>query len=605
MSPEQARGEELDARTDLFSFGVVLYEMATGQQAFSGSTSHVIVDGILNKIPTSPVRLNPDLPEDLERVINKALEKDRELRCQSASEMRADLKRLKRESDSGRIAATTAAPASEKHDRPLGLYAVLAAVVLVIAGAGAYFFYSRGEPIDSIAVLPFVNLSGTPETEYLGEGIADAIANNLAKSTDLRVIAGAPASMFKDKEMDPEEVGSSLDASSVLEGRLRTGGERLYLTIRLYRADDGSLLWGEQYDRSLTDMQSVQEEIARGIVEEFQLSLTSGQQKQLAKRYTDNDEAYNLYIKARYYQKRQTAETLSNSKDCLDQAIALDPGFVLAHYGLAEYYFIKSFYSDVPPKDLLVRGRGEAEFALQLDASLAEAHAMMGIYRATLDYDWQGAEREFRQALTLNPQSAIIRDRYGTYVLATIQKYDEAIAELKAAIELDPTSAYYQYHLAMILLKAGQTERAKKISQEALDLDPNACLPLWSLGQAYEEKGMFDEAVEVYERNNRCSGYPTLTDANIGAAYAKAGRYNEARRILQKLEEDCKHLYCSGSDLGWLYLQLSEKEKGLSFMDKAIDDRDPNLLNVMRGPWFDEFVAEPGIQALLKKMNLD
>jgi serine/threonine protein kinase len=292
MSPEQARGEELDARTDLFSFGVVMYEMATGQQAFTGSTSHVIVDGILNKAPTSPMRLNPDLPEDLERIINKALEKDRELRCQSASELRADLKRLRRESDSGRSPVV-----AEKPAKRWVINAVLIAIVIAIAAAGAYFFFNRGEPIDSIAVLPFYNVSEDEETDYLCEGIALDVANNLTTATQLRVIAGASARVFRDKELDPKEVGSSLDVSSVLEGMLRTSGKQIHLSVQLYRATDGSFLWGDQFDIRLEDAQDVQEAIVKGIVRNLRLKLTGDQQKLLTKRYTEDTEAHQLYLK--------------------------------------------------------------------------------------------------------------------------------------------------------------------------------------------------------------------------------------------------------------------------------------------------------------------
>lgn len=603
MSPEQARGEELDARSDLFSFGVVLYEMATGQQAFTGSTSAVIFDSILNKAPTSPIRLNPELSEDLERIINKALEKDRELRYQSASEMRADLKRLKRESDSGVKPAVATDAGRTSSGRRRFLYAAIAIILAIAASLGAWLFFTHNAPIDSIAVLPFVNVSGNAETEYLCEGIADDIANSLTKSTDLRVVAGAPAGTLNTRELDPRKVGSSLNTGSVLEGRLREMGDRIHVTVRLYRATDGSLLWGDQYDRKLTDTQGVQEEIVRGIVQKLRLNLTSDQQKLVSRRYTGSDEAYKLYQMGRYYQKRQTAETLAKSKECLDQAIALDPGFALAHYGLAEYYWIDAFYADVLPKDLLFKGRAATERALQLDDSLAEAHAMRGIYRAALDYDWQGSEDEFQRALALDPQSAISHDRYGTYLLPMVQRYDAAIAELEKAVKIDPTSAYHQYHLAVVLGLARKFDRVLEVSRGALTLDPAACLPLLSMGIAYEQKKMFEEAIASYERYGQCTGRP-ISENRIGIAHAKAGRRMEAQNMLNRVEADCRQRYCSDSNLAEFYLSLGEKEKGLQFLAKAIENRDPHLLNGLSGPFLDTLASEPKYQALRKKVNL-
>jgi serine/threonine-protein kinase len=607
MSPEQARGEDLDARTDLFSFGVVLYEMATGQQAFTGNTSAVIFDSILHKAPVSPVRLNPDLPEDLERIINKALEKDRELRCQSASELRADLKRLRRESDSGQTPVAAEVPAPERSGRRWVIYAVVAAAVIAIAGVSTYLFFDRDKPIDSIAILPFVNVNEDPEIEYLCEIIPDDVVSNLrraTKSAELRVVGGASARMFKDRQLDLQEVDSILDVSSVLEGRLRVRGGQIDLTVQLYRVADDSILWGDRYTKGLTDTQGIQEEIIAGIVGELQLDLTSDQEEMLTKRYTDNDEAHRLYQRARYYQKRQTEETRPKSKEDLDKAIALDPKFAPAHYGLAEYYFIESFYTTERPIDLLIQGKAAAEEALRLDDSLAEAHAMMGIYKAALNFDWQGAEDKFLRALNINPQSHISRDRYGLYVLSTIKRHDAAISQLETAIKADPTSAYYQYHLAFALVRAGQFDHALKVSQEAINLDPGACLPWFSLGLAYEQKRMFKEAIEAYENVDLCAGAP-MVNSRIGVVHAKAGHHNDARKVLRKLEEVCKDRYCSACDLAELYFWVGDKEKSFEFFKMAVDVREPDLLAFANSPFWDSFNSEPKFRTLIQKMNLD
>jgi TolB-like protein/Tfp pilus assembly protein PilF/predicted Ser/Thr protein kinase len=605
MSPEQALGKELDARTDLFSFGVVLYEMATGVLPFRGTTSADTFNAILNKAPTAPVRINPDLPDELERIINEALEKDRDLRCQSASDLRADLKRLKRSSDSGYTPAVAVDSVPKEPARRWALYGVLAAIIIILAGTGTYFFFSRGETIDSIAVLPFYNENGDQETQILCEEIAMDVANNLRKSTDLNVKAGASVSMFKDKEFDPQEVGSRFDVSSVLEGKLWVSGDQIQVTVQLYHAVDGSYLGSRRYNRKLSDTQGLQEEIVKGIVEELQLSLSSDQQKLLTKRYTDNDEAYQLYQMSRFYQKRQTVGTLAKSKELLDRAIALDPQFALPFYGLAEYYFIESFATDARPKDLLVLGRKVTETALELDDSLAEAYTMRGVYKAILDFDWRGAENDFHKALDLDPQSAISRDRYGMYLLPNIKRIDDAITELEVALRLDPTSIYYREHLARILIKAEQYESAMKVLHEALELDPGACMPLGSMGSVYEYKEMYKEALEAYKAANHCYQNPAFFDWRIGIVNEKAGRRADAENTLKKIEEECRQKYCSAGNIAELYFWLGKKEKSLEYFEKAIDDRDPNLLVLLNGPYFDSISSDPEFHTQLEKVNLD
>jgi tetratricopeptide (TPR) repeat protein len=368
---------------------------------------------------------------------------------------------------------------------------------------------------------------------------------------------------------------------------------------------DGSLLWGDHYERGLADMQGVQEEIVRGVVAKLRLNLTAEQQRLLGKRFTENDDAYVLYLKGRHLQEKQAAGTLAQSKECLDRAIALDANFPLAYCGLAAYYWIEAHYSSTPPKDLLRAGSAATEKALQLDNTLAEAHAMRGIFKAALDFDWQGADSECRQALTLDPKSAISRDRYGYCVLPALGRFDEAIAELEQAVKSDPLSAYYQYHLARVLILARLYDRALEVSRNALALDPNNVLAQFSLGLALEEKQMLREAVEAFEKSDQLGGHRPIIAYRIAVVHAKAGRRSEAQGALKQVEAVCRERYCSPVIAAEYYLWLGEKEKSLELIAKAVDDRDPLIFELLlAGPHFDGLQSDPRYQALRRKMNL-
>jgi len=407
MSPEQARGEELDARSDLFSFGVVLYEMATGQQAFTGNTSAVIFNAILTKTPTSPVRMNPEIPEELEHIINKALEKDRKLRCQSASELRTDLQRLKRDRDSGRKAA----PAVTESPR-----------------------------IPSLAVLPFANLSADKENEYFSDGLAEEIINALTHLPGLRVTARTSSFFFRGKEADVREIGARLNVESILEGSVRKAGNRIRVTAQLVSAADGYHLWSERYDRDMTDVFAVQDEISQAIADKLRVRLAvSGP---LVKRYTQNIEAYDLCLKARHHLYKMTPEGHEKCNRYCEQAIALDPSYTLAYVRMGYSYWKSTLLGFLNPREAMPRVRAAALEAVKLDDTLAEAHAVLGLALGTGDFDWIRAEREFRRALELDSVSPDIHYFAGMFFFAT-GRVEEAVTEMQHALEQDPLSAHF------------------------------------------------------------------------------------------------------------------------------------------------------------------
>ena len=343
MSPEQARGEELDARTDLFSFGVVLYEMATGKLPFPGNTSAVIFHAILGKAPTLPTRLNSDLPAELERIIGKALEKDRKLRYQSAAELRTDLARLKRDTDSGRsvIGAHGRRSTSAAWWRSRAAVGIAAVVLVALLAAAGWFYRSAsrgGETIDSVAVLPFVNASGDPNAEYLSDGITESLINSLSQLPHLKVMSRDSAFMYKGKETDAQTVGRALGVRAVLKGRVMQRGDDLEISAELVDARDNSHIWGQQYSRKSSDIFALQEEIAKEMTTALRMRLTGEDEKRMAKSYTANPEAYQDYLKGRYWWNKRTEEGYNKGIEYFQQAIAKDPTYALAYAGLADCY---------------------------------------------------------------------------------------------------------------------------------------------------------------------------------------------------------------------------------------------------------------------------
>ncbi|HEY6927885.1 MAG TPA: protein kinase, partial [Steroidobacteraceae bacterium] len=603
MSPEQARGEELDARTDLFSFGAVLYEMATGRMAFSGNTSAVIFDSLLHKAPTAAARANPDLPNELDRIINKALEKDRALRYQSAAEMLADLKRLRRDSSSARV--EIAAEPSPKKSNTL-LWAISGVVALALLAGAAFLWRSRSSSgqITSVAVMPFVNATNNPDSDYLSDGITESLINNLSQLPNLVVMARSSVFRYKGRDVDPQTVAKELKVEALVTGRIVQHGDQLVISSELIDARSSRNLWGDQYDRKLSDALAVQQEITSAISAKLRERLSGETKAQVARGGTSDPEAYQAYLKGLYYWERRTPETLEKARDYFNQAIHQDPAYAMAYVGLANYYVAAPDYSPIPESEAAPKAKAAAQKALEIDPSSADAHASLAGSLWSL-FDFSAADAEFKRALELNPNLANAHHWYGLF-LSWETRHPEAITHLRRAVELDPLNLQYQCNLGQVLANAGQDDAGVEQLKKALEMDPNFTYAHVELRQVYRDTGKYDLAMEEWKKYAALNNDPedSAIAAESSKAYAKSGIKAAIAREIEMRKDLGKRRYQDPSEIAYLYAALGDKEQAFAWLDKARAEKSGGLEPVKIVRPLYQWHSDPRYIDLLKQLGL-
>ena len=605
MSPEQTRGVELDGRTDLFSLGVVLYEMVTGSKPFMGETTSDLIVSILEREPAPVAQFSGEIPTQLGWIISKALQKKREERYQSAKELVIDLKNLKHalEMEANLLRTTPLDRNSGSIDRQTRVMDSHEFKSATDSSSGNQVTPLRKrrsrKAINSIAILPLVNASSDPNMEYLSDGITEVLINSLSRLPKLRVMARSTMFRYKGIDIDPLQIGNDLGVRAILTGRVRQINSNLIIGAELVDVSDGSQLWGEQYNRQMSDIFAIQEEISQEILDTLRLKL-GGKEKKIAFQCC-NTKAYELYLKGRFHWNKWNLEGFQRSIEFFEQAIALDPNFALAYAGLSDTYGILWFTNVMSSEEALPKAEANALKALELDGSLSEAHLSLANMKLYYEWDWQGAEKEYKRAIELNPNSANAHHMYAFYLI-TLRMFDEALAEAKRAAEIDPLSPMMISGIAAVYYYAGRYDEAFEQVQKTFEFDPHFHMARELLAEIYELKGMDEKAVEQYLKFLP-DWIGTKEIARELQAAAKSGIEGFWRKWLEIAVEQQRIHIASSYFISAVYASLGETEHAFEWLEKAYEERSGFLVHLTTDPNFKSIRADQRFQDLTRRIT--
>jgi serine/threonine-protein kinase len=612
MSPEQAKGEDLDHQTDIWSFGVVLYEMLTGQLPFKRDYEQAVMFAIVNEQPKPVHKYRDDISSELDHILNRALEKDPEDRYQSVADMLGELRREQKKTakvthPSVPNALADVLPADQpvvSSKKRAALLSALGVGMLAVAVV-IYLISGHHQTIDSIAVLPFENVGADPNTEYLSDGITESLINALSQLSNLSVMSRSSVFHYKGKDIDPQKVGIELGVKAVLTGRVTQRGDNLQISTELVDVSKNTHIWGEHYNKKLSDILTVQEEISKNISLQLSLKLVGEDENKLTRRSTENTEAYQLYLKGRFYWNKRTADDLQKAVVYFNQAIEKDPGYALAFAGLASTYALLPEYSSLPAKDFIPKTETAAMKALELDATLAEPHAALGLTKFEYQWNWEGAEKEFRRAIELDPNNPTTHHWYSNS-LELQAKFEEALSEIKRAQELDPLSLVINNNVAEVLYYMQNYDLAIEQLNRVLELDPNFMVASLTLGQVYAQESKFDEAItEVQKARHILGTNSPYGIGTLGYIYAKAGKKDEAIKTLNQLLGLTKQGYALSVDIASVYAGLGDKDKAFEWLEKGYDEQNSSLGYLKIEFGWDNLRSDPRYTAMLKKIGLE